>query len=274
MARFLCCGMLLALIPVCAVSPPSGRHLVFTSFGAFGLMAQFILVRLRREELFPAGQFWQTAAPLLAALFLGLHGFLYPVVGSFVRQTFDSYSRSITDLGPQPQAASHDLIVVNAPSPGQFIYLPAIRSLNGQPEPAHLRILAPGYSEVSLTRLDENTLIVRPSTGYLLSPDFFAVEKPLFFPFYYYSYAFQYGDKLFRGDSYPMQLGQQIELTGLNIQIASLTDDGRPQEARMRFARPLEDPSFLWLQWDWTARQYVPFTPPGIGETISIPGPF
>ncbi|MBM3151210.1 MAG: hypothetical protein FJZ96_03225, partial [Chloroflexi bacterium] len=52
-ARFWAAGMLLAVIPVCAVSPASGRHLTFISLGAFGLMGQLIAGRLQRTTWAP-----------------------------------------------------------------------------------------------------------------------------------------------------------------------------------------------------------------------------
>jgi hypothetical protein len=200
--------------------------------------------------------------------------FIYPIAGTFVRQGLDSYSAAITDLGTPADAADRDIVVVNAPSPGMFIYLPVIRDAGNQPMPAHLRVLAPGYTQVTLTRLDEHTVAVRPESGYLLSPDTIIGKDHIFLPFYDPSYAFLYGDKLFRGDAYPMALGQQVELTGAQVEVTSLTEDGRPQEARIRFNLPLGDRSMTWLAWDWSSYSYVPFMLPEIGETVQVAGPF
>ena len=70
-----------------------------------------------------------------------------------------------------------------------------------------------------------------------------------------------------------MTLGQRIELTGMSAEVITLTDDGRPSEARIRFAKPLEDPSLAWSRWDWGTSAYVPFVPPAVGETVQVPGP-
>jgi len=59
----------------------------------------------------------------------------------------------------------------------------------------------------------------------------------------------------------------------MSAEVIALTDDGRPSEARIRFAKPLEDPSLAWLQWDWGRSAYLPFVPPAVGETVQIPGP-
>lgn len=56
--------------------------------------------------------------------------------------------------------------------------------------------------------------------------------------------------------------------------VTALTDDGRPGAARVTFDAPLEDASLAWLQWDWARNTYAPFSPPAIGQTARIAGPF
>jgi hypothetical protein len=60
----------------------------------------------------------------------------------------------------------------------------------------------------------------------------------------------------------------------MQVEVSSLTPDGRPWEARMEFDRPLEDPSLRWLQWDWDLETYVPFNVPEVGQTVQVAGPF
>lgn len=50
-----------------------------------------------------------------------------------------------------------------------------------------------------------------------------------------------------------------------------MTPDGRPFTVRFRFAVPLEDPSLRWLQ--WKDNRFIPFTPPAVGQTVTLPGP-
>jgi hypothetical protein len=85
---------------------------------------------------------------------------------------------------------------------------------------------------------------------------------------------YQHLDKFFRGDAFPMDLGHQVALTGMRVEVTALTPDGRPSEARLEFDRPLEDRSLRWLRWNWETGTYVPFTPPAIGQTAVVPGPF
>jgi hypothetical protein len=63
--------------------------------------------------------------------------------------------------------------------------------------------------------------------------------------------------------------GQTIRLTGVSVQVGALSRDGRPLEARVTFAVPLEDPSLKWVRWS-AESAYVPFKPPAIGQTVVI----
>ncbi len=65
-------------------------------------------------------------------------------------------------------------------------------------------------------------------------------------------------------------MGERVKLTGMTAEVTQLTDDGRPAEVRFRFDVPLEDPSLCWLCYRYD--QFVPFTPPPIGQTVDIPG--
>jgi hypothetical protein len=273
-ARFWALGMLLAVLPVCAVSPASGRHLTFISLGAFGLMGELITGRFFTAAWAPAGRGWRGAALVMSIIFLGLHLVIYPTAGSFVRPAMDTYAIAVTDIGQMPGIESKDIIIVNAPSPSLFMYLPAYRKFLRQPLPAHLRILAPGFSQVSLTAVDEYTVIIQPEDGFLFSAEILDLEGTAFLPLFHSSYSFQYGDGLFRGPGYPMELGQEINLTGVSIEVISLTEDGRPQAARVTFDLPLEDESLAWLMWDWANASYVPLVLPAINETRIIAGPY
>jgi hypothetical protein len=210
----------------------------------------------------------------MSVLFLGLHMLIYPSAGSFVRPAMDTYAIAVTDIGQQPRIESKDIIIVNAPSPSLFMYLPAYRAFIGQPLPAHLRILAPGFSRVSLTAVDEYTLIVQPEDGFLFTAEILDLEGTAFLPLFHSSYSFQYGDGLFRSQGYPMELGQQVNLTGISFEVISMTEDGRPQAARVTFDLPLEDESLAWLMWDWANASYVSLVLPTIGETCIIAGPY
>lgn len=275
-ARFWAFGMVVATLPACGISLLSGRLLLFASLGAMGLMAQFVGGLFDRSRWLLVHRVWRAPAWVLCYLLIGLHVILPPVLIPVMANTpdiFQTVIAQVTDIGPLSEIEQKGVVIVNAPSPFHFIYMPSLRSLHSQPMPAHIRILSPGYFSVDVARLDTRTVLVRPEHGYLIPAGAGVGEKRDLLPPVELIYMYQHLDKFFRGDAFPMTLGQQVELTGMRVEVVALTDDGRPSEARIRFALPLEDPSLEWLQWNWEKSVYVPFILPTAGETARIPGP-
>jgi hypothetical protein len=98
-----------------------------------------------------------------------------------------------------------------------------------------------------IQRVDETTLRMRPSAGFLSS----------------------FTQMMLRSPNRPIELGQLIALSDVTIEVSALTADGRPAEILVRFAVPLEHPSLQWLQWG--KHDYVPFRVPRVGETTVVP---
>jgi hypothetical protein len=67
----------------------------------------------------------------------------------------------------------------------------------------------------------------------------------------------------------PFAVGDRIPLTGLTMEIESVTPDGRPLTALAHFVRSLDDPSLTWLRWEGHA--YVAYRPPAIGARDTLP---
>ncbi len=66
-----------------------------------------------------------------------------------------------------------------------------------------------------------------------------------------------------------MQPGEIVRLNDVHIEILEIKE-GLPSAASYRFKRTLEDSSLNWFRWQ--DGQYVPFTPPAVGETVIIEG--
>jgi hypothetical protein len=237
-------------------------------------MAQFIEGLLERAEWLPAHCAWRIPANGLAIFLVGLHAVVFPIMLPCVQTFMEPFIRAVTDLGPLPGGEDRQVVIVNVPSPGQFIYVPSLREVREQSTPARMRVLAPGSFAVEVTRVDAYTLVVRPERGYLAPTGMGMVENHDVFPLIHPAYGYQRGDGFFRGDTFSMALGQRVELEGMSAEVTALAEDGRPAEARIRFATSLDDPSLTWLWWDWRSETYVAFTPPAVGETARIPGPF
>ena len=142
---------------------------------------------------------------------------------------------------------NHSLVALNPPSAFFSTYIPAIRVLEGKPVPKHLRILASGLFGLEVTRMDEFTLEVHPNGGYL-------------------NFSL---DVLYGGNGHRMLPDHLIKLSDVEIRVVEIFQDGRPATASFRFGVPLEDKSLSWLEWkDGT---YLPFDPPPVGQTLTIP---
>jgi len=251
LARFWATGMVLAAVPVCATFPMD-RLLTFVGIGAFGLLAQFwgLLFARVGPEPRPQSAAWRMLAVTLGWSFVVIHLVFAPLALPF---------RAAHPTGPQqfedrfyvraalpPSVASQTVVIVNAPSSLHACYLPLLRTLDGAPVPRHTRVLAPALPAVTVRRLDDRTLSIRPEQGYL-------------------SWIL---DQLFRDKRRPFGLGQRVILTGMTVEITALTEDGRPAEATFQFDRPLEHASLCWLC--YRENRFEPFTLPAIGAGVEI----
>ena len=75
-------------------------------------------------------------------------------------------------------------------------------------------------------------------------------------------------DRLFRTERRALVIGEHVKLSGMTVEIADLTPDGRPAEAVFRFDKPLESSSLRWLC--FRGNHFEPFMPPPIGQETTI----
>lgn len=67
-----------------------------------------------------------------------------------------------------------------------------------------------------------------------------------------------------------MRRGERVALTGMEIEVTTLTEDGRPGEVAVRFAVQLDDSSLRWLRWVEKGG-YEDFPLPGVGAKTDLP---
>ena len=240
-SRFLATGMALATLPI-ASTFPADRLLSFVGIGAMGLVAQLIAAAIRQRDQLGDGRLRRIACIAVALLMVLVHLVLAPpllVMRSrsmvAVARVLDRADAGIPDHG--------NVIVVAVPNEALGSYIPVMRSSLHRPRPDHLYWLATATTPVTLERLDARTLRVTPEGGYL-----------------------QYEiDKMMR--TRPFTKGERIALTGLTIEIESLTTDGRPATVLAHLDQPPE--SFTWLRWQ--GHTYVPYTLPPVGAREVLP---
>ncbi len=252
--RFWCLGMALSLLPICATFP-ADRMLLFVGLGAFALVGQFLqaVFGAAREVSSPGKQKpSRRMVKVLAFALVGVHGLFAPLVLS-IRAAIPIGPHSLLDAlqlnAPMDRSVEQQsVVIVTAPMPFYASWLPEQRTLAGLPVPAHTRVLAPNNPPpVSVRRLDEYTLAVRPKRGFMAL----------------------LADQLPRSPHRPMSVGERVELTGMTAEVIALTEDNRPAEATFTFSVPLEDDSLRWFTWGKGG--FVPFTPPPVGHTIILP---
>jgi len=71
------------------------------------------------------------------------------------------------------------------------------------------------------------------------------------------------------GKEYAMQPGQIVRVGDVVIEVLEIRNS-LPSRAQFRFKLPLENPSLLWLFWENDA--YRSFSPPKVGEKVTIDG--
>ena len=106
--------------------------------------------------------------------------------------------------------------------------------------------LSSGNHPVTYTRNDLYTINVQSKNGSLTD-----LDSPLL------------------SKEFTKQPGHTVRLGNVIIEVLEVYN-GLPSKAQFRFKLPLEDPSLLWFSWENGI--YVPFTPPDVGEAVTIEG--
>jgi hypothetical protein len=237
LARFFAVGALGAVVPV-ASTFPADRLLWFVGVGAMGLVARWLQMRPRA--------WW---AAIVAVLLVLMHVVVAAPLLAIRSRSMDTVSRPLLRANATiPRYARDDgmLVLVNPPSDIFAAYVVILRASEGQPLPP-TRWLATGTSDVVVTRVDERTLRVRPSDGFI--------------PFI--------SERMLRRLDRRFVRGQHITLAGVDVEVVDVMPDGRPAEILARFDRPLESPSLHWLAWKKSG--FVPWTPPPVGARVVLP---
>ena len=275
-AGFWTMGMALSAMLVSGINVTTGRPLLFAGVGAMPLIAQFIWKTVDGRGPLLMRTIWGNMAGVICLWFVVLHLLFSPL--HFAVRSLTQPPR-LLELAPMLNLSAvnvtqqQDLIVVNPPNTFAFLYASSVRTFLDQPVPAHVRILSPGATSVTVTRLDPSTVIVRPSGGYLIPPGSTLGDPERSLPLIHPAYYYQHFDETFRIRACSMKLHERVEVAGMSVEVVALTGDGRPSEARIRFAGGVESPRLNWVKWDWDQRAFVPFSVPAIGASAVLPGP-
>ncbi len=249
-SRFFATGMVLAAIPV-ASTFPADRLLGFVGLGAMGLVAQLLAAAMRRRDLLGVAWPRRAAAMVIVTAMVLTHVAMAPVflvMRSRSMVTINFFlDRADAGVPSGPNISDKTVIIAAAPNDAFASYILVMRAARRQVRPAHLYWLANGSSPVTIERAGDRVLRVTPEGGFL-------------------RYEI---DRMLRTPARRFTPGETIALTGLIIEIESVTADGRPRSVLARFDRPLDDPSLVWRRWHKAT--YVPYVPPAMGASETLP---
>jgi len=243
-------GAVLALVPV-AGSFPSTRLTLAAMFGfapAFALaLRELGRVLLRSGLRLPAFLALYSLAAAIVVLQL-----ISPLRGN-LRGTIDAFAVTRewvlrAELDPRRVAGQRVFLLLSSEFVST-IFFAYTWSQHGRPRPRSLYPISMAPVAHDIERTGPNELVLRALGGTFLSSA---------------------GEHMFRSPRMPLRAGDTVELEGMTIDVLRLLD-GDPQALRVRFDRPLEDPSYVFLV--ATEQGLRRFELPAVGETRRMPLP-
>ncbi len=272
-SHFWVCAMIMACIPLCSAFP-GNRNLGLPGIGALGLIAQLCYNFIQQRRILIKSSFRKFSIWCLMVLGFVIHLIIYPAILGGTPFAFKILQQAINHTVKfsewDDQIKSKDAIFINTPNSLFFSFCTPFRIMNDMPIPKHIRILSPGREPIQIKRIDDKTLSVKPDLGFLPPVDVNLKENPTLFDHYNPNNADKKLERLLLRRDTEFNVGQQVNLDGVRIEIVSITEDKRPLEVRYYFERSLEDDSMVWYFWDMKHWKFEPFTLPQIGETMVV----
>jgi hypothetical protein len=248
-ARFWAIGMLLSLLPICAVMPRE-RHLLFLGLGGMGLLAQWFywIGQLDRSS---KSRMWRYGVRPVLVLFILIHTVIAPLNLPHAARGMAQFDQRIeqvnASLPSDPDLGNQKFVIVNTPFYWVFVvWVMERRAVQGHFNP--ITALTSGPNQLTMTRTDPYTIEIHSSKGSLTDYDLTFIKRNI---------------------NFSMQPGQTVKLNDVHIEVLEVKE-GLPSAARFRFALPLEDSNLAWFYWDGNG--YAPFVLPAIGETVTVEG--
>jgi hypothetical protein len=232
-------GTTLCVLPVCATFP-ADRLLSFAIVGSAGLFATLFAT-------WHQGGAWRRF--LLAIGFVihvPLAGLLAPVRATTMQTVAEVMDRSHGSISSEPSITEKTLVFMSSPSEATVSWLPFERESQGVPRPKALRYLANNFEGVTFERLDERTLRLHTPLGVgALSQE-----------------------RMTRRNAKGLEVGAEITLSDLQIEIEAVNPEGWPTQVRFTFDAVLEAEKWVWLRWDHG--EWVPYRLPAVGQSDLI----
>ena len=170
-ARFWAVGMHLSVLPVCATMPMN-RNLLWVGIGACGLVGHFLGGFIAKESWVPQKKFRLFLTKMLVITLLVVHiplALIVRIASPVATTLMVNKVKETMDVNSPSGFENQELVVVNAPNPAAFFYLPFAKAYEGETLPKGMRVLAPAFAELQVKREDEKSITLRAKYGNLLS---------------------------------------------------------------------------------------------------------
>ncbi len=248
-ARFCFLGMLLATIPTCS-GMIAGRMLDYIGIGGMGLLA-LLLHDIFMKRYYPGRVPTRRLIMVFLPALLIIH-FLFSPISFFIShmkfgEPLAARQETLTQAATMPQLAGKTVLLLNPPHASYASYLQIHRALLGQSLPVHVWALVPGrfahrQQIFQVKRPDMYSLQVEARNGIPVQME--------------------------RGRENRLNIGDRLDLDGMTVMIYDTDSSGLPTSVLFKFPVTLESSSIVWLQ--VSGKELLPWSPPGIGETISV----
>ncbi|MBI4701936.1 MAG: hypothetical protein HY744_12430 [Deltaproteobacteria bacterium] len=249
LARFWAAGLLLSLVPACAVFPMD-RLLVFAGLGAFGLLAgqaaRLGWIGPRPAPAPPPARAARAGMGVLLAIHLVVAPVVFPLRIAGWRWFLRRLDRAEHALPDDAALTRQSVVWLNGMDLSNVAMVMS-RHVRGAPLPRASHVLTSFFTPALVSRPDAHSLVIRPEGGFLARPM----------------------DRLMRAAAPPFRAGERVTTRDYEATVEAVTADGRPAQVVFRFRTPLEDPSLRWL---YLSDGVVPhaFRLPRVGETVSL----
>ncbi|HET8937172.1 MAG TPA: hypothetical protein VFN67_27210 [Polyangiales bacterium] len=245
-AMFWLLGALASLVPA-ASTYPHNRQLMFTSFGALGLLAQLWhlhVVELGNRAPSRLLHFSQGIGGMVFVTHMLISPLVLPITTCSIAVTSPlQTARAALDT----DAAGRDVVFINAPDYFAVKLVQLWLRIAEKPLPRRFRALSFGPEHIELRRTAANALELEYAEGILSTPFM----------------------ELYRDRRIPMQRGETIQLEGLQILVLDVTSDQRARKVRFTFDAALESDQLRFYAWN--AGRFERFVVPALGDHVELP---
>ena len=249
--QFWAIGMLISALPVCAPAP-SDRFLMYIGVGASGMLGAFFQYwydSKKNGELI--GKMRTFIGGTMIAFHIVITGLMFPLIVYVTQISGDAIRASASSIPDHFDIKDKKLVLFNSPA-WLTTYLYTIWYHDKESLPAKIWPMT-----------TDNT-ISRGNEGHLKRLNNHEIEVTLkdgFMTFY---------DKIYRDyKAHTLNVGDTVELSGVSIRIAELTEDLRPKVVVIKFEEALDDPELIWLIYN-SDKQFVQLELPSLGQSIEL----